>query len=225
MQVVLIRHAHSEANAKGVLSGRIGGVHLSATGVKQSNDLITRLGKIKLAALHISPLERCRETIDPWWVEIGQSHNRGVEIVEDENLIEVDYGTWSGKKLAMLSAHKLWKTVQNTPSAMYFPSGEGLAAMQTRAMQAVHKSILTKKKGSVVLVSHGDVIKSIVAASLGMHLDNFQRIIIDPASVTVIDFNSGKPRLLLLNDSRANLEDFINGPARNANQLGGGAGK
>ena len=225
MQLVLIRHAHSEANAKGVLSGRISGVHLSATGISQSQALISRLGAISVSELRISPLERCAETINPWWESIGKKKNPSVEIVKDENLIEVDYGKWSGKKLAILSSHKLWKTVQNNPSAMYFPSGEGLAQMQERAMRVVHSCNGSKRRGAAVLVSHGDVIKSIVASCLGMHLDDFQRIVIDPASVTIIDFSSSKPRLILLNDSRANLESFINAPYRKRNLLGGGAGK
>ena len=225
MQLVLIRHAHSEANAKGVLSGRISGVHLSAIGISQSQALISRLGAISVSELRISPLERCAETINPWWESIGKKKNPSVEIVKDENLIEVDYGTWSGKKLAILSSHKLWKTVQNNPSAMYFPSGEGLAQMQERAMRAVHSCNGSKKRGAAVLVSHGDVIKSIVASCLGMHLDDFQRIVIDPASVTIIDFSSSKPRLILMNDTRANLESFINAPYRKRNLLGGGAGK
>jgi len=225
MQIVLIRHAHSEANAKGVLSGRIAGIHLSATGISQSQELITRLGAISVSELRISPLERCAETINPWWESIGKKNNRGVEIVRDENLIEVDYGKWSGKKLAILSGHKLWNTVQNNPSAMYFPSGEGLAQMQERAMRAVHAAVASKRKGASLLVSHGDVIKSIVASCLGMHLDDFQRIVIDPASVTIIDFSGSKPRLILMNDSRANLESFINAPYRKRNLLGGGGGK
>ena len=225
MQVVLIRHAHSQANAKGLLSGRIPGVNLSPTGQKQSQELITRLGNFKVAALRVSPLERCLQTISPWWNEVGKKNNPRVELIQDQGLIEVDYGKWSGKKLAVLSTQKLWKTVQNTPSAMYFPEGEGLAQMQERAMRAVHESLTTKSKGAVVLVSHGDVIKSIVACALGMHLDGFQRIVIDPASITVLDFSDKNPRILLLNDSRANLESFLNAPYRAKNLLGGGPGK
>ena len=225
MQVVLIRHAHSQANAQGVLSGRILGVHLSATGISQAQELVTRLGKFKVSALRISPLERCAETIAPWWDGVGQSNSPAVSIIRDENLIEVDYGKWSGKKLDALTKHKLWKTVQNNPSAMYFPAGEGLAQMQERAMRALHDAIAVKRKAAVVLVSHGDVIKSIVASCLGMHLNEFQRIVIDPASVTVLDFSSDKPRLTLLNDARANLESFLSAPSREKNLLGGGAGK
>lgn len=225
MQVVLIRHAHSTANAKGLLSGRIAGVHLSPTGITQSQELISRLGAIKVAGLRISPLERCRESITPWWDSIGKNCNRSVEVVEDHNLIEVDYGKWSGKKLSLLATTKIWKTVQNNPSAMYFPMGEGIAQMQERAMRAVHDAITIKRKGVVVLVSHGDIIKSIVASSLGMHLDDFQRIVIDPASISLLDYSGAKPRVLLLNDSRSALESFINAPIKNMNLLGGGAGK
>lgn len=224
MQVVLIRHAHSEANAKALLSGRTVGVHLSPKGDIQSQELISRLGRLRVATLRISPLERCYETINPWWETIGKAHNPTVELIRDENLNEVDYGDWSGKKLAVLSKKRLWHTVQNSPSAMYFPSGEGLAQMQERAMRAVHEATSTRKKGAVVFVTHGDVIKSIVASALGMHLDSFQRLVIDPASISVIEFSSAKPRLLLLNDSRANLEEFLNAPYRKRNLLGGGAG-
>ena len=225
MHVVLIRHAHSQANAKGILSGRILGVHLSAVGVEQSHTLTSRLGKTKISGLRISPMERCSETISPWWESIGKSWNRNVEVSIDNNLTEVDYGRWSGKRLSALSKLKQWKTVQNKPSAMYFPLGEGLAQMQERAMRSVYESLNTKGKGAVILVSHGDVIKSIIASTLGMHLDNFQRIVIDPASISVIVFSSSIPRLLLLNDSQSQLEGLLNAPARKTSFLGGGSGK
>jgi len=225
MYVVLIRHAHSQANAKGILSGRIPGVHLSPTGVKQSDTLTSRLGEIKISTLRISPMERCSETISPWWESVGKNRNRNVKVITDPNLIEVDYGSWSGKKLSALSKLKLWKTVQNRPSAMYFPVGEGLAQMQERAMRCVYESLTKKGKGAIVLVSHGDVIKSIIASALGMHLDNFQRIVIDPASISVLDFSSSTPRLVLLNDSSSQLGNLLNAPTRKVNLLGGGAGK
>jgi probable phosphoglycerate mutase len=108
---------------------------------------------------------------------------------------------------------------------MYFPKGEGIAQMQSRAMKSVHEAVSTKAKGSAVIVSHGDVIKSIVASALGMHLDEFQRIVIDPASVTILDYSHGKARLTLMNDSRSVLHDVLSAPKRSKNLLGGGAGK
>jgi probable phosphoglycerate mutase len=168
-------------------------------------------------------MQRCHETIAPWVAALPKTTQK--LLVTELNLTEVDYGSWSGKKLSVLSRHKLWKTVQANPSAMYFPEGEGLAHMQQRAMQAVHETLNSKRSGAGVLVSHGDVIKAIVAGALGMHLDDFQRIVIDPASVTILDYSHGKARLTLLNDVRSNLNEALSGPKRAKNLLGGGAGK
>ena len=225
MRLVLIRHAHSEANAAGILSGRLPNVHLSEKGVEQSEHLAVRLGNFPVATLRISPMERCFETISPWINSIVLPNNPRFEPIIDQELTEVDYGTWSGKKLAVLSKNKLWKIVQEAPSRMYFPNGEGIAQMQSRAMTSVHEAVSTKVKGAAVIVSHGDVIKSIVASALGMHLDEFQRIVIDPASISILDFSTTKPRVLLLNDSRSVVTELLVAPKRAKNLLGGGSGR
>jgi len=225
MRLVLIRHAHSEANAAGILSGRLPNVHLSEEGVEQSEHLAVRLGNFPVATLRVSPMERCFETISPWINSIVLPNNPRFEPVIDQELTEVDYGSWSGKKLAVLSKNKLWKIVQEAPSRMYFPNGEGIAQMQSRAMTSVHEAVSTKVKGAAVIVSHGDVIKSIVASALGMHLDEFQRIVIDPASISILDFSTTKPRVLLLNDSRSVVTELLVAPKRAKNLLGGGSGR
>jgi probable phosphoglycerate mutase len=225
MRLVLIRHAHSEANAAGILSGRLPNVHLSDKGLEQSEHLAVRLGNFPVSTLRISPMERCFETISPWINSVVLPNNPKFEPVIDQELTEVDYGTWSGKKLAVLSKNKLWKTVQEAPSRMYFPSGEGIAQMQARAMTSVHEAVSTKANGAAVIVSHGDVIKSIVASALGMHLDEFQRIVIDPASISILDFSTTKPRVLLLNDSRSTVTELLVAPKRSKNLLGGGSGR
>jgi probable phosphoglycerate mutase len=225
MRLVLIRHAHSESNASGILSGRIPNVHLSQKGVKQSGELATRLGAFPVAQLRISPMERCFETIAPWINDYVLKTNPKFEPTIDPLLNEVDYGQWSGKHLIALSRKKEWKTVQESPSRMYFPGGEGIAAMQSRAMSSVHQAASLPDSKVAVFVSHGDVIKSIVASALGMHLDEFQRIIIDPASVSVIEYSSVKPRILLINDTRAVVTDLLQAPKRSRNLLGGGSGK
>jgi len=225
MRLVLIRHAHSEANAAGVLSGQLPNIHLSEKGLQQSQDLAIRLGDFPVSNLRISPMERCFETIAPWINSTVLPRNRNFKPIIDEEITEVDYGSWSGKKLSILSKNKMWKTVQDSPSRMYFPKGEGIAHMQARAMKAVHKAVAQKSKGAAVIVSHGDVIKSIVASSLGMHLDEFQRIIIDPASISILDFSTNKPRILLLNDSRSKVTELLIAPKRSKNLLGGGSGR
>ena len=225
MRLVLIRHAHSESNASGILSGRMPNVHLSQKGLKQSSELSTRLGSFPISQLRISPMERCFETIAPWLNEYVLAVNPKFEPSIDPLLNEVDYGQWSGKRLIALSRKKEWKTVQESPSRMYFPEGEGIAAMQSRAMSAVHQAASLPDSKVAVFVSHGDVIKSIVASALGMHLDEFQRIVIDPASVSILEFSGIKPRILLVNDTRAVVTDLLLAPKRSKNLLGGGAGK
>ena len=225
MRVVLIRHAHSEANAAGVLSGRRPNVHLSKQGVAQSIDLARRLGDFVPHEIRISPMERCLETIEPWLNQKNNTKNAKPKPIIDQGLTEVDYGDWSGKKLTVLSRNKLWPTVQNTPTHMYFPRGEGILQMQTRALHSIHSNINPKSSGVLVVVSHGDVIKAVLASALGMHLDEFQRIIIDPGSVSIVEFSSNKPRTLLLNDTRAVVTDLLTSKKRHRNQLGGGSGK
>lgn len=225
MRLVLIRHAHSEANAAGILSGRLPNVHLSEKGIKQAVDLAQRLGSFPVAQLRISPMERCFETVQPWINDVLIPRSKNFAPVIDHNISEVDYGDWSGKKLSILSKNKMWKTVQESPSRMYFPSGEGIGQMQARALQSVHELAKLKNKGAAVIVSHGDVIKAIVASALGIHLDEFQRIVIDPASITVIEYSGIKPRVLLLNDTRGHVSDLLQALKRSKNLLGGGAGR
>lgn len=224
MLVVLIRHAHSQANAAGILSGRLPNIALSEKGAKEAADLAIRLGKFPISEIRVSPLQRCLETITPWHKSINFARKISVEIIQDDGLLEVDYGLWSERKLVSLFKEKLWKTVQNQPSRMYFPQGEGLAQMQTRALHSIHQGLNSKKKGALVIVSHGDVIKSIIASALGMHLDDFQRIVIDPASISILDYSQDQVRALLINDSRSKVEDLLNISHRKRIHLGGGSG-
>jgi len=197
-RIVLLRHAHSVANEKNLLAGRTAGVSLSKTGRVQADALVQRLGATQFDEVAISPLQRCRETIEPW-LTTSAAKNR---IVTDELISEVDYGSWSGKSLASLRRKAQWKVVQDFPSQMVFPDGESLLEMQGRALSGFYRLNAVKGKGPRLLVSHGDVIKSIVAHCLGMHLDQFQRLVIEPASLTIIDTDSGVSRLVRFNDSK-----------------------
>jgi probable phosphomutase (TIGR03848 family) len=221
-RILLIRHAHSVANDRGILAGRSSGVVLTDHGKKEAIELATRLQGISVASIHISPIERCHLTMAPFLAAVAKAKRPKVLVTED--LSEVDYGKWTGKKLSSLYRHKLWKTVQNRPSAMYFPEGEGLANVQVRAMRALHKAAATP--GNQILVSHGDVIKSIVAAVLGTHLDNFQKIVIDPASVTVLDFDGTDFRVITLNSTTADIADLVPAKKKSTGKalLGGGSG-
>jgi len=220
--VILLRHAHSVANEKGILAGRALGVSLSTKGKEQAELLTSRLGNARFKDIRISPLERCLATLEPWL----QSQDTSVrkKILFDPNVTEVDYGDWTGKKLLALSLRKEWRVVQNTPSEMKFPKGESLLQMQQRAEKALRQSIKKTGTGVSLIVSHGDVIKSLIATALDLHLDKFQKIVIDPASISVLDFSKGSFRLLHLNDLTTNFEYLSQKKRSGKTLLGGGSG-
>jgi probable phosphoglycerate mutase len=194
-------------------------VHLSKSGQEQAERLVERLGKLTISQVQVSPMDRCAETLAPWLAKYGEN----VKVFSEPNLIEVDYGKWSGKKLATLSRAKLWRKVQGQPSAVTFPEGESLAQMQVRAMKTVH-SFFESDLDLTIMVSHGDVIKAIVASSMGMHLDDFQRIVIDPASITILESNGGVIRLTRLNDSDSSVSELLQSKNKRGHLLGGGKG-
>jgi broad specificity phosphatase PhoE len=174
-------------------------------------------------------MERCAQTIEPLLAQLSKGSGAKPIIEVENDLVEVDYGKWTGRKLAILSRDKAWKVVQNNPSAMYFPGGEGLLDVQARAMRAVNNAANTPGRGPKLLVSHGDVIKSIVASVLGAHLDHFQKIVIDPASITVLDFNGVDFRVLTLNSTTAPITAFLKEESSKKKGvsalLGGGSGR
>lgn len=220
--VILLRHAHSIANEKGVLAGRAPGVLLSKKGSEQAENLKIRLGALSFKDIRSSPLERCSLTLNPWLVDQAVSPKR---VSLDKGLTEVDYGDWTGKKISLLSLKKEWRVVQKTPSKMIFPQGESLVQVQKRARKSVMTAVENAGNGVALIVSHGDVIKSIIADCLGLELDKFQKIVIDPASITVLDYNKSGFRLLHLNDSSTQF-DYLSKNSRSIKTLvGGGSGR
>ncbi|CAB4810856.1 unannotated protein [freshwater metagenome] len=220
--MILIRHAHSIANEKGLLAGRSQGITLSKSGTRQAVELKKRLGNLKFGQIRISPLERCFATIEPWLIATAVSEDA---VIVDQGFTEVDYGDWTGKKLMVLSLKKEWRIVQKTPSQMIFPNGEGLLEVQARAKKSLLESIKKAGNGLVLVVSHGDVIKSLIATALDLDLDKFQKIVIDPASISVLDYSKGNFRLLHLNDSTSNFEHLAKSKRSSKTQVGGGAGR
>jgi probable phosphomutase (TIGR03848 family) len=227
-RILLLRHAHSVANAKGILAGRAAGIDLSDKGRDQAKELVERLKGVDFSEIRISPMERCAQTVAPLIQQLPKKDLKKRLIVTEQDLVEVDYGKWTGKKLSLLSKSKSWKIVQNTPSAMYFPGGEGLLDVQARAMRALNSIANSPGAMPKMLVSHGDVIKAIVASVLGTHLDHFQKIVIDPASITVLDFNGSDYRVLTLNNTSSPVTDLLAGSSNKkslAALVGGGAGR
>ncbi|HKS44937.1 MAG TPA: histidine phosphatase family protein [Amycolatopsis sp.] len=197
--VILLRHGRSTANGSGVLAGRTPNVGLDDTGREQAGALCQRLKDVPLAEAVVSPLLRCKQTVAPLVAD------RGLVRAIDPRLSEVDYGEWTGRELKTLVKEPLWRVVQAHPSAAVFPGGEGLAGMQARAVAAVreHDARITAAHGEEavwLLCSHGDVLKALLADALGQHLDSFQRIVVDPASISVVRYTETRPFVLRMND-------------------------
>lgn len=194
--VVLLRHGQSTANVAGVLAGRTEGVELEEKGRAQAAAVAGRLAGVRFDLLVSSPLLRCRQTIAPL------AEATGLAVSYDERFSEIDYGSWSNRPLKDLAGEDLWKIVQGRPSAAVFPDGEGLAEASHRAAAGIREVIAAAGPAGVALIcSHGDVIKAILADALGLHLDGFQRIVVAPASVSVIRYTSLRPFVERVNDS------------------------
>ena len=221
-RIFLLRHALSVANDSGVLAGQLPGISLSKSGREQALELVERIGAVTFDSLRVSPMQRCQETIAPW---VQSRYGSGLsEYLLDDQIIEMDYGSWSGKKLAKLSREKLWRDIQNSPSKVTFPAGEKFTSMQKRSFKTMEELGRSKNGSNHLLVSHGDVIKAIIASSLKMKLDNFQSLIVDPASVTVIDFDGETARLIAYNDKTSDFARFMQSPKTMKALLGGGSG-
>jgi probable phosphomutase (TIGR03848 family) len=192
--VLLIRHGENDYVRKGRLAGRKPGIHLNKTGISQAGRLTRYLAKTSLAAVYSSPLERTMETASP----IAAVHD--LDAIPCQGLLEVDFGGWQGKTLHMLHLRKLWKTVQHTPSLARFPSGESFAEAQQRMVAEILSLCARHKpKDMLVCVSHSDMIKLATAYFIGLPLDQFQRLSVQPGSITTLQIGEQGSRLVNLN--------------------------
>lgn len=217
--LLLIRHGRTPANVEGILAGRTPGVELDDVGKKSAYELGDRLGVVPVKHVVTSPLERTQQT-----ASLALS---SVTVDLDDRLIECDYGSWQGRKISELATEDLWKVVQERPADVVFPDGEAMAAMASRAVECIREwdAKLSAEHGDDVVwaaVSHGDVIKAICADALGMTLNDFQRIMIDPCSVSVIRYSSSGSAVSKLNDTGTGWLEKLQVEAP---QLGGQSGK
>jgi len=193
--VLLIRHAVNDFVKTGKLAGWTPGVHLNDEGKEQARVLGERLAHVPLKQLYVSPLERTMET-----AEAIVTHHEGLNIQQNTEIGEVKYGDWEGMKISDLRKRKMWDVVQEYPSRAYFPNGETMRGVQVRIVNEVERLITQHPNEMIALVFHADLIKMTVAHYLGMHLDNFQRIVISPASISTLQLGHGRPYVANVND-------------------------
>jgi len=192
--LLLIRHGENDLAKRGVLAGRLPGVHLNEAGRKQAQELAEALGRLPIKAVYSSPLERALETAEP----LARALRIGIQ--RDPGLIESNVGRWEGKSVHRLALNKYWRIVQRSPSRAGHPGGESFVQTQTRVVSAL-EAICAKHKARdlIACVMHSDPIKLAVAHYIGLPLDNFQRLVCDPASVTLLTLGPSSARLIWLN--------------------------
>ncbi len=195
--VLLVRHGLTALTGP-VLAGWTPGVHLDERGRAQAAALGARLRPVALDAVVTSPLERCRETAGA----LLDGRDPAPPLHIDERVGEVRYGSWTGRELKALRREPLWTVVQAHPSAAVFPDGEGLAAMSARAIAAIRAwNADLGPHATYAIVSHADVIKAILADALGLHLDQFQRIVVDPCSLSAVRYGATGTQVERVNDT------------------------
>lgn len=192
--LLLIRHGMNDW-VHGRLAGWTPGVHLNDEGCAQAQALADRLADMPIAAVYSSPLERAIETAQP----IAAS--RGLPLRVVDGVGEVRYGEWTGGELKELSKHELWPGVQFYPSGTRFPGGETLGEVQARAIATLDALRAQHPKEMIAVVAHADLLKLVIAYYIGMHIDLFQRLVINPASLTAFAFSPMGPRMLAYNDT------------------------
>jgi len=192
--LLLVRHADTPVAGK-VLTGWSRGVHLNERGREQARALIGRLDGIPVEAVYSSPLERCRETAAPL------ARARGLEVRVRRALLEVDYGEWTNRPIRQLARTKRWQSVQHAPSSFRFPGGESLRGVQARAVDVVRTIAEAHPGGAVMVVTHADVVRLVLAELAGIHLDLYQRLAVEPASVSAVVLRDGQTRVLKVNDT------------------------
>lgn len=194
--ILLIRHAVNDFVKTGKLAGRTPGVHLNDDGKAQAEALGERLADMKLHQIISSPLDRTQET-----AQAVAQHHPHLEIQTNEEIGEVDYGDWQGAKINSLRSRKMWGVIQEYPTRAYFPNGETMRNVQTRAVNEIERLAQAHPSDTIAIFSHADLIKMVVAHYLGMHLDVFQRIVISPASITGIQLGHSRPFITVVNDT------------------------
>jgi probable phosphomutase (TIGR03848 family) len=193
-RVLLIRHGLNDFVTTKKLAGRTPGVHLNEKGQAQAQAVADRLAGMSLAAVYSSPLERTLETAEP----IAAGH--GLPVVPMDGLAETNCGDWTGQAIEELSKVDLWRQIQVQPSGVRFPGGESMAEIQARMVAALDALVAQHAGQTIVVVSHSDPIKLVLAHYIGLHMDMMQRLVITPASITELEFIQFHPRLLRCND-------------------------
>ena len=175
------------------LSGRMPDIHLNDAGRSEAEGAASSLAKVRLQSIYSSPIDRCTETAKI----IADKH--GLPVRTRKDLAEVEYGSWTNRSLKTVARTKLWSSVQRWPAGTRFPEGESFVEIQSRGVAVLENLRIRHPKDRICVVSHGDVLRLVIAHYMGIHLDLFQRILVTPGSISVLSVTNSGPVVLTLN--------------------------
>jgi probable phosphoglycerate mutase len=191
----LVRHGLTAQTGR-VLYGRTAGIPLDHRGMAQAEALVERFADVRLTAIYSSPLDRCVQTVEPL------AAARRLAVRTEAAVIEMDAGSWTGRTLAQLRRTKAWSAVQREPAAFTFPGGgEAFPSAQARVVEGLERIARRHRRGAVVVATHGDIVRIALAHFAATPLDEFQRIVVDTASVSVVELGGPRPHVVLVNDT------------------------
>lgn len=191
--ILLIRHAaHVELGR--ILSGRRRDVALSSEGLEQAEIVSDLLSVEPLAAVYSSPRERAYYTARA----IAEAHELKVQI--SDALDEVDFGDWTGMRFDALEGDPAWSDWNEQRGSARPPNGESMAEAVERAAEALEAIAAEHDGAMVACVSHCDIIRGLIARTLGLPLDNMLRFDTDPASVSRLALGNWGARVMTVNE-------------------------
>ncbi|HSH37884.1 MAG TPA: histidine phosphatase family protein [Chthoniobacterales bacterium] len=187
---LFIRHGAHDYLGRAIAGSRPG-VHLNELGRGQAEHLVEKLSRLSIDAIYSGPLERVRETAEP----LCRARNLPLQVADE--FTEIGLGEWTDRTFTALAAEQLWGQYNSFRSSTTAPQGELMLEVQARVVRKLTE--LRRHHQVIVIVTHGDVIRTAFAHFLGVHLDLFHRIEIDPASLSVLELGENFVHIRLLN--------------------------
>ncbi|CAA9223083.1 MAG: hypothetical protein AVDCRST_MAG42-678 [uncultured Chthoniobacterales bacterium] len=187
---LFIRHGAHDYLGRAIAGSRPG-VHLNEIGRQQAEHLVDKLSLLQIGAIYSGPLERVGETAEP----LCRARDLPLQVADE--FTEIGLGGWTDRAFTDLAAEQLWGHYNSFRSSTTAPEGELMLEVQARVVRKLTE--LRREQELVVIVTHGDVIRTAFAHFLGVHLDLFHRIEIDPASLSLLELGDNFVHVRLLN--------------------------
>lgn len=194
-ELLVMRHGQTDWNIDG--QKRVMGrrpIPLNREGRNQVRRTARSLREMPLVAIYSSPIVRALQS-----AQLVMQGRGAIPLIEEEGLAEIDYGAWLDRELTDIMQSEAWRDYWCRGAVAQVPGGERVIDVQRRSVAAASRARAQYPDGRILFVSHADVIKALMAYYLCVPLDEWQSFKIDNASISVVRFESDRPRVWRLN--------------------------